>query len=88
MMHMFVSMTGPTLGKIEAAFAQGDTRALRELAHSLKGGARSACCLRLGDLAAEMQVYAEKNQPITADMVAALKIEFARVSEEVKNLKA
>ena len=88
MMHIFVKMTAPTFDKIDAAFAKNDTRALKELAHSLKGGARSACCPRLGDLAAEMQENAEKNQPITAEMVTALKAEFERVSEEVKNLKA
>ncbi len=87
MLHMFVKMSQPTLGKIEAAFAQNDVPALRNLAHSLKGGARSACCPHLGNLAAAMQENADKNRPITAEMVDALKTEFERVTTEVNNLK-
>jgi two-component system sensor histidine kinase/response regulator len=88
MLRMFVKMTQPTIGKIEAAFAKGEAHALRELAHSLKGGARSACCPRLGDLAAEMQENAGKNRPITTEMVEEIKAEFGRVSAEIENMKA
>ena len=87
MLGMFMKMTAPTLDKIEAAFAQNNTHALKELAHSLKGGARSACCPHLGTLAAEMQENAEKDHPITAEMIAALKTEFSRVGAEIAVMK-
>ncbi|MDE2336218.1 MAG: response regulator, partial [Alphaproteobacteria bacterium] len=87
MLRMFLKMTRPTFEKMDAAFAQNDAHALRELAHSLKGGARSACCPRLGDLAADMQKTAEEKKPVTAGMIAALKAEFARVGEAVENMK-
>lgn len=87
MLGMFIKMTAPTLDKIDAAFTQHNTHALRELAHSLKGGARSACCPHLGMLAAEIQESAEKGRPITTEMIAALKTEFARVSTEIAVMK-
>ena len=87
MLGMFMKMTAPTLDKIDAAFAQNNTSALKELAHSLKGGARSACCPHLGTLAAEMQENAEKGHPITAEMIAVLKTEFARVGAEIAVMK-
>ncbi len=87
MLGMFVQMTQPIIQKLEAAFATSNAHDLKELAHSLKGSARSACCPHLGSLAAEMQETAEKNLPITGDMIAAVKTEFERVAEEVKNLK-
>ncbi|MFH1159072.1 MAG: Hpt domain-containing protein [Pseudomonadota bacterium] len=88
MLRMFVDMTRPSLEKLEAAFAQKNMHCLKEIAHSLKGSARSACCPRLGDLAAEMQENAEKGQEITADMIAAVRKEFGRVAEEVSALQA
>ncbi|MCK5659494.1 MAG: response regulator, partial [Alphaproteobacteria bacterium] len=87
MLQMFVDMTQPSIEKLEAAFAQNNTHELKETAHSLKGSARSACCPRLGDLAAEMQENAEKGQAITADMIATIKAEFERVAKEVKTLQ-
>ena len=41
-----------------------------------------------GALAAEMQDSAEKGRPVTAEMIAALKAEFSRVTIEVENMKA
>ncbi|MCK4945586.1 MAG: response regulator [Alphaproteobacteria bacterium] len=87
MLQMFVDMTQPSIEKLEAAFAQNNTHELKETAHSLKGSTRSACCPRLGDLAAEMQENAEKGQAITADMIATIKAEFERVAKEVKTLQ-
>ena len=87
MMRMFIKMTLPIFEKIDAAFAQNNTHGLKELAHSLKGSARSACCPHLGNLAAEMQENTEKGQPITSDMIAALKTEFTRVTAEIEIMK-
>ncbi len=87
MLRMFLKMTRPTFEKMDVAFTKNDAHALRELAHSLKGGARSACCPHLGDLAADMQKNAEEQKEITAEMIAALKTEFARVTETIENMK-
>ena len=87
MLHMFVKMTQPSIEKLEAAFTQKNIHAVGEIAHSLKGAARSACCPRLGDLAAEMQEKAEKNLPVTAEMIEAIKAEFLRVTAAVNDLK-
>ena len=87
MLHIFIEMTQPSIEKLETAFAQNNMHDLKEIAHSLKGGALSACCLHLGALAAEIQKNAEKGKTITIDMIAAVKKEFERVTEEVKTLK-
>jgi len=88
MLRMFVKMTRPTLlEKIDAAFTAGDTKKLKEVGHSLKGSARSACCPHLGDLCAALQEAAEKGHPVTAEMITAIKAEFERVAAEVEVLK-
>lgn len=88
MLKMFVKMTRPNLlVKIDAAFAEGDTKKLRELGHSLKGSARSACCPHLGDLSAALQEAAEKGHPVTAEMITAIKTEFERVAAEIETMK-
>ncbi len=88
MLNMFVDMTKPQIGKIEATFAEGNMPKLKELAHSLKGGARSACCPRLGDLAAELQERASKGPAVTKEMISEIVAEFARVEKEIRSMKA
>ncbi|MCB9982534.1 MAG: response regulator [Rhodospirillales bacterium] len=87
MLGMFVDMTRPQIGKIEEALSAGDFTALRELGHSLKGAARSACCNVLGDLAARLQDDAEAQKPVGA-LVDDIVKEFARVETEVSGLKS
>ncbi len=86
MMHMFVDMTRPLVGKIQDAAKTSDAHNLEEAAHSLKGAARSACCVILGDFAAELQERApdpEKCQELVQQIAA----EFARVESEIKELE-
>ncbi|MCF8495987.1 MAG: response regulator, partial [Alphaproteobacteria bacterium] len=78
MLHMFADMTAPLIEKMNAAQAKGDCPALAEIAHSLKGAARSACCPHLGNLAGMVQERAEKNET-SADLVAQAQAEFGRV---------
>jgi signal transduction histidine kinase/DNA-binding response OmpR family regulator len=87
MLKMFVTMTGTTIDKIEAAFAQNNIHDLGELGHSLKGAARSACCPVLGNLAADLQDFAAKGTPITHELITAIKAEFLRVGAEINQLK-
>jgi len=87
MIHMFVKMTLPYMEKLDNAFDDNDNKAVKEIAHSVKGAARSAGCPHLGNLTEEMQFNAEKNVTITREMIEAVKIEFERVTQAVKELK-
>ena len=87
MMHMFVDMTQPLIDDLHKAMAHKDYKQLKEVAHSLKGGARSACCAVLGDLAAKLQDDAEESKDTCALLVTTIDAEFIRVSKAVKDLK-
>ena len=62
MLKIFVEMTAPLIAEIEQANTDKDFSRLKESAHSLKGGAHSACCTVLGDLAAQLQHDSEQNK--------------------------
>lgn len=87
MLGMFVEMTAPLIDKLQVAKEDKDLHILQETAHSLKGGARSACCNVLGDLASRLQSASEANQ-VRADIVDQIAEEFKRVEKEVAALKS
>lgn len=87
MLGMFVDMTAPMIEKIQTANDNKKYHELAELAHSLKGAARSACANILGDYASDLQDDSE-NQKQRTDLVEKIATEFKRVKEEVSNLKA
>ncbi|PCJ02340.1 MAG: hybrid sensor histidine kinase/response regulator [Alphaproteobacteria bacterium] len=87
MMEMFLELTAPLITKIETALHDGDIDALYELGHSLKGGARSACCNALGDFASDLQDTAEKKDDCV-QLVKNISKEFERVIDDVKRLAA
>ncbi len=82
MLGMFIDMTRPQIEKIEQALKDNDFHELKELGHSLKGGARSACCNVLGDFAAQLQDNAEAQKPVD-EVVASIVEEFKRVEDEI-----
>ena len=86
MLHMFVEMTEPLIERIENALKHQDFHDLKEAAHSLKGGARSACCNVLGDIAAKLQDDAEEQKDSCTSLVNEISAEFVRVREAVQNL--
>lgn len=86
MMHMFADMTRPVIEKILDSFHAHDHHALSEAAHSLKGGARSACCNVLGNLAAQLQDDATEGKNCKS-LVDAIEKEFQRVQDEIKEMK-
>ena len=88
MLGMFISMTRPQIDKLRAAFAAQDRAQVKEIAHSLKGAARSACCMALGDAAAEIQTACEKGALPPEPLIAAVEAEFVRAEEEIKGMKA
>ncbi|MCD8571036.1 MAG: response regulator [Alphaproteobacteria bacterium] len=62
MLEMFVEMTAPIIDDLKKAKAAKDFHDLQELAHSLKGGARSACCNVLGEIASKLQQRSEADE--------------------------
>lgn len=55
MLEAFPSMTDSIIQEIHNAWDQKDQIALAEAAHSLKGAAKSACCMPLAEAASELQ---------------------------------
>ncbi len=82
MMRMFVDMTTPIIEKIQT---EKDLITLRELGHSLKGAARSACCVKLGDLASHLQDDAYDTKHCNV-LRAEIKEEFERVKKDIEIL--
>jgi two-component system, sensor histidine kinase and response regulator len=87
MLGMFISMTQPQIAKIRTAFAQGEMGQLKELGHSLKGAARSACCMRLGDLAGKLQDLAADGRGVEESLIAGIEAEFTRAAQTIAAMK-
>jgi two-component system, sensor histidine kinase and response regulator len=87
MVQMFVTMTKPQIAEITQSFADMDWLKLKLVAHSLKGGARSACCPRLGDVAETLQHHSER-QAVEATLVQQALQEFAFVERHLAELIA
>lgn len=87
MMGLFRDMTAPIIEEIKNALHEGDYTRLTEAGHSLKGGARSACCNVLGDLAARLQKDASQMENCNT-LVTEILAEFERVKVEIDSLKA
>ncbi len=87
MLGMFIEMTEPMIQKIEAVYKEKDFNNLMELAHSLKGAARSACANILGGFAAELQDESEAKKD-RADLIENITNEFERVKKEISSFKA
>ncbi len=84
MLHMFIEMTQPLIEKIEVAHRGKNFHDLHEIAHSLKGAARSACANILGDFAAELQNESEAEKE-REDLIEKITTEFQRVKEEIES---
>lgn len=85
MLKLFIDMTAPLVDRIKEAGSRQDFHELMEAAHSLKGAARSACLVRLGDHAALLQDEAEKNAPCGA-IVQSVIAAFDEARAEIDNL--
>lgn len=83
MLKMFITITAPQITKIKT---ENDPAALKELAHSLKGAARSAGCMILGDLAQNLETSCAQNAPIDRALIHAIEHEFARARTEIENI--
>lgn len=87
MMEMFIEMTEGVIAQLQSAQAAKDYTRSLEIAHSLKGAARSASCLNLGDIAASIQDRAMTKEDIS-ELVKNAAEEFENVRAEVELLKA
>ncbi|MAQ70579.1 MAG: hybrid sensor histidine kinase/response regulator [Alphaproteobacteria bacterium] len=85
MLGMFIDMTSPLITKLKEAHANDDSHDVSETAHSLKGAARSAAALRLGDIAADLQDSSEKGE-YDPSLIENLAHEFSRVKSHIENL--
>ncbi len=86
MLGMFIEMTKPLIEKISQAHENQNFHDLSELAHSLKGAARSACANILGDYASKLQDESEAQQE-RPDLIKKITIEFQRVEKEITSLE-
>lgn len=87
MLGVFIGMTEPLVEKLEASFAEDDQHGLRETAHSIKGAARSACCMALGEAASNIQDLSERHEPITGEMIADVRTAFEASRRAIAALK-
>jgi len=86
MLRMFIDMTQPLIEQLVTAKNTKNMHELAEVAHSLKGGARSACCPLLGDLAGQLQDGAEAQKLECLNLVPKIEKEFVRVKDVIKAL--
>lgn len=86
MMEMFVEMTESVVSDLKGAYVAKDLNKVHEVAHSLKGAARSASCMKLGDITSRIQDLAMSKSDV-GDLVTMAAEEFARVRQEVKLLR-
>ncbi len=83
MLGFFVDMTAPLIQKLEYAAKENNMREVAEIAHSLKGSARSACATKLGDITSDIQDEAEKGI-ISPVLVAEAVSEFDNVKLSIE----
>ncbi len=80
---IFISTAEETFAALEKAYAAHDAKAAKGPAHSLKGSARMAGAVVLGDLAAELDAAAKTDQ-LLPDRLEACRVELARVLDYVR----
>jgi len=86
MLQMFVGMTAPIIDEMKEALSHSDLPQLSELAHSLKGGAQSACCVALGDIAAQLEKDAAGKSPACTALLQSLILEYQRAADAIAAL--
>jgi two-component system sensor histidine kinase/response regulator len=85
MLALFPDMCRPLLDRAQKAAAANDLKDLAEAAHSLKGAARSAGALRLGDVAAQIQEISEKGDT-PGPLLETLHTEFSNAEKDIRSL--
>lgn len=86
MLSLFVEMTLPLIEKIQKAQKEKDYKEIKNVAHSLKGAARSACANILGDLTSKLQDNASADE-MTEKLVRDIVTEFERVKLAIESMQ-
>lgn len=88
MMGMFSEMTQPLILDLQKAHDDKDWKQFEELGHSLKGSARSACAVALGDICSDIQDEAETaNDERRTELTNAALAEFENVKIHIKKIQ-
>jgi two-component system sensor histidine kinase/response regulator len=87
MLGLFEEMTRPLLEGLMEAFKRGDWKDLKEISHSLKGAARSAGALPLGNIAAVIQDKIEAGDKPSLEEIRQVEEEFQRVCEAIRAMR-
>lgn len=82
MIKMFVQMSAAQIDEVAQAHAHSDFGKLKNIAHSLKGAARSACCPQLGDIAEILQTQSIGGE-VANDTIGQLQTAFKNVEQAV-----
>jgi CheY-like chemotaxis protein len=85
MLSRFPDMMRPLITELENAVIIHDMKRVAEIAHSLKGAARSAGALQLSKICEDIQSAAQAEQ-FNAIQTAELEIEFAKVDDALQKL--
>ncbi len=84
-MQIFIETADETYAALAAAYAKGDVAAAKGPAHSLKGSARMAGAVELGEIAAELDAAAKKGE-LLPDRLVACKTELDLVLDYIKQV--
>lgn len=84
-MSVFVSTAIETFSSLTAAYSEGSSDKAKGPAHSLKGSARMAGAVTLGDIAAELDAAAKAGQ-LLPDRLEACRVELERVLDFVQKV--
>jgi len=88
MLGLFEGMTRPLLEGLVDAFKREDLKTLKEISHSLKGAARSAGALPLGDMAAGIQDKTEAGDKPSLEEIRQVEDEFQRVCGTIRMMSS
>jgi CheY-like chemotaxis protein/HPt (histidine-containing phosphotransfer) domain-containing protein len=84
-MDVFLHTAEETFAALEKAYANHDAKAAKGPSHSLKGSARMAGAVKLGDIAAELDAAAKVDQ-LLPERLEACREEVAKVSDYVRSV--
>ena len=85
MIKMFIQISTPQVAQMREMHKNGDWIGIKNAAHSLKGAARSACCMQLGDVAEDIQKSGAMSN-VTPFQMQQLDAAFAKACDAVAAL--
>jgi HPt (histidine-containing phosphotransfer) domain-containing protein len=86
-LQMFLQEVPPRIERLRNAWTTGDIQEVHRAAHSLKGSAGNIGAQRLLAVCRQLDDRAKPAEPATtAELVAALDVEYARVETEIRRL--